>query len=118
MSEKRFMKKMYYTLSHPGSFGGFDRLHRAIQDETGKKVNVQRVKDFLSEQDSYTLHKPARIHFGRNRVFVPCLLNQFQADLCDIQALAEHNDEIIEIIIYYRSSMYFQKATIMGIIKV
>lgn len=92
MSEKRIMKKVYYNPSHPASFGGVDRLHRALQDEMGKKVNVECVKDFLSEQDSYTLHKPARIHFVRNRVFVPRPLNQFQADLCDMQALAEHND--------------------------
>ena len=52
------MKKMYYNPSHPGSFGGVERLHRAVQDETGDKVKVDRVKKFLSEQDTYTLHKP------------------------------------------------------------
>ena len=50
------------------------------------------MQDFLSEQDAYTLHKPARIHFPRNRVFVTSPLKQFQADLCDMQALAEYND--------------------------
>lgn len=92
MSEKRVMKKVYYNPSHPGSFGGVDRLRRAVQDETGRKVNVEKVKDFLSEQDTYTLHRPARVHFPRNRVFVPRPLVQFQADLCDMQALVKHND--------------------------
>lgn len=41
----------------------------------------------------YTLHKPARIHFSRNRVFVPRSLNQFQADLCNMQTLVQHNDD-------------------------
>lgn len=51
-----------------------------------------RFKIFLSEQDAYTLHKPARVHFKRNRVFVTKPLKQFQADLCDIRHLSEYND--------------------------
>lgn len=92
MSEKRVMKKVYYNPSHPGSFGGVYRLHKAVQDETGKKVKIEKIKEFLSEQDTYTLYKPARVHFTRNRVFVPRPLVQFQADLCDMQGLVKHND--------------------------
>uniref|UniRef100_A0A672IF46 Integrase catalytic domain-containing protein n=1 Tax=Salarias fasciatus TaxID=181472 RepID=A0A672IF46_SALFA len=92
MAEKRVMKRLYYKPSHPGSFGGVERLHKAVQDETGKKVRVEDVKDFLSSQDTYTLHKPARVHFPRNRVFVTRPLKQFQADLCDMRALADEND--------------------------
>ena len=92
MAEKGGMKKVYYNPSHPGSFGGVERLRKGVEDETGGKVSVQEVKDFLSEQDAYTLHKPARVHFKRNRVFVTKPLKQFQADLCDMQALADHND--------------------------
>ena len=66
-------------------------MRKAVQDETGKKVTCEKVQDFLSEQDAHTLHKPARIHFPRNRVFVTSPLKQFQGDLCDMQALAEYN---------------------------
>lgn len=86
------MKKLYYNPAHPGSFGGVDRLLCALRAETGKNVKRDKVKTFLSEQDAYTLHKPARVHFPRNRVFVPRPLMQFQADLCDMQTLEEHND--------------------------
>ena len=92
MTESRILKRVYYNPAHPGSFGGVERLRQAVQKETGKTVTEDEVKDFLSEQDAYTLHKPARIHFKRNRVFVPRPLNQFQADLCDMQALEEYND--------------------------
>ncbi|KAF0021869.1 hypothetical protein F2P81_025878 [Scophthalmus maximus] len=92
MSDKRVMKRVYYDPSHPGSLGGVERLCRALKDETGERVDKARIKDFLSEEDTYTLHEPARIHFPRNRVFVPRPLNQFQADLCDMQALSEYND--------------------------
>lgn len=93
MSVKHIMKKVYYNPAHPGSFGGVERLRQGVQDETGQTIKLENVKDFLSKQDAYTLHKPARIHFARNRVFVPRPLNQFQADLCDMQALAEYNDD-------------------------
>ncbi|KAF7642729.1 hypothetical protein LDENG_00252410 [Lucifuga dentata] len=86
------MKRVYYNPAHPGSFGGVERLHQGVENDMGNKVRLEDIKDFLSEQDAYTLHKLARTHFTRNRVFVPRLLNQFQADLCDMQALAEHND--------------------------
>lgn len=86
------MKKVYYDPLHPGSFGGVDRLRRGVEEETGKKVDVRKVQDFLSEQDAYTLHKPARVRFKRNRVFVTKPLKQLQADLCDMRHLSEYND--------------------------
>uniref|UniRef100_A0A674NX61 Integrase catalytic domain-containing protein n=1 Tax=Takifugu rubripes TaxID=31033 RepID=A0A674NX61_TAKRU len=92
MSETRFMEKVYYDPAHPGSLSGVERLHKGVQEEMGKTVPRENVKTFLQGQDAYTLHKPARIHFPRNRVFAPRPLNQFQADLCDMQALSEHND--------------------------
>lgn len=86
------MKHIYYNPAHPGSFGGVERLRRGVHVETGETVEREKVKDFLSGEDAYTLHRPVRIHFTRNRVFVPRPLNQFQADLCDMQALADYND--------------------------
>ena len=76
MAEKGVMKKVYYNPLHLASFGGVERLRKGVEDETGKKVSVQDVQDFLAE----------------HRVFVTKPLKQFQADLCDMQALTDHND--------------------------
>ncbi|CAG5950720.1 unnamed protein product [Menidia menidia] len=93
MAGKNLIRRAFYTPAHPGSFGGVDRLRRGVQSDTGKRIAIEKVKDFfLSEQDTYTLHKPARITFPRNRVFVTGPLKQFQADLCDMQALFGEND--------------------------
>ncbi|GFU91972.1 uncharacterized protein TNCV_3765971 [Trichonephila clavipes] len=43
------------------------------------------------KKDAYTLHKPVRHKFQRNRVFVSWIDRQFQADLVDMQSLAEFN---------------------------
>ncbi|GFX34101.1 uncharacterized transposon-derived protein F54H12.3 [Trichonephila clavipes] len=54
-------------------------------------VKKKDVKHWLSQKDAYTLHKPVRHKFQRNRVFVSDIDRQFQADLVDMQSLAEFN---------------------------
>ncbi|GFX44898.1 hypothetical protein TNCV_3429471 [Trichonephila clavipes] len=50
----------------PNSFGGVEALHRSVKGKYSKKD----VKHWLSQKDAYTLHKPVRHKFQRNRVFV------------------------------------------------
>ncbi|GFY21892.1 uncharacterized protein TNCV_3295361 [Trichonephila clavipes] len=49
----------------PNSFGGVEALHRSVKGKYSKKG----VKHWLSQKDAYTLHKPVRHKFQRNRVF-------------------------------------------------
>ncbi|GFU53734.1 uncharacterized transposon-derived protein F54H12.3 [Trichonephila clavipes] len=69
------------------SFGGVEALHRSVKGKYSKKD----VKHWLSQKDAYTLHKPVRHKFQWKRVFVSDIDRQFQADLVDMQALAEFN---------------------------
>ncbi|GFS95637.1 uncharacterized transposon-derived protein F54H12.3 [Trichonephila clavipes] len=71
----------------PNSFGGVEALHRSVKGKYSKKD----VKHWLSQKDAYTLHKPVRHKFQRNRVFVSDIDRQFQADLVHMQSLAEFN---------------------------
>ncbi|GFX55787.1 uncharacterized transposon-derived protein F54H12.3 [Trichonephila clavipes] len=71
----------------PNSFGGVEALHRSVKGKYSKKD----VKHWLSQKDAYTLHKPVRHKFQRNRVFVSDIDRQFQEDLVDMQSLAEFN---------------------------
>ena len=54
-------------------------------------VSVNKVKTWLQSQDTYTLHKPARKRFRRNRVIVFAMDSQWEADLVDLQSLRRHN---------------------------
>ena len=47
---------------------------------------------WLSGQDTYTLHKPVRRRFPRRRVVVPGIDHQWQADLVDVSRLSTTND--------------------------
>lgn len=75
----------YRDPKHASSFGGVDSLKRTF------KVKGKDVKQWLETKDSYTLHKPIRRNFLRNRVLVSNINEQFQVDLVDMQSLAKIN---------------------------
>lgn len=82
------LPQMYRDPELPASFGGINALHRALQG----RVKTRDIKKWLQTKDSYTLHKPLRHKFQRNRVIVGGLNEQFQSDLVDMQSLASYND--------------------------
>ena len=88
------LSNLYYAAGDPGSYGGVERLFQRAKDLNigGKELTRRRVAAFLKAQQAYTLHRPARRHFPRNRTYVAHTDQQWQADLVDIQPLAEHND--------------------------
>ena len=67
-----------------GSYGGVAALRRVVPD--------QDVGRWLSEQDTYTLHKPVRRRFKRCCVVVGGSNQQWQADLDDVTRLKKTND--------------------------
>jgi len=50
------------------------------------------VIEFLSGQDVYTLHKPIRKRFRRQKVFSKGIADLVQADLVDLSSIARYND--------------------------
>lgn len=56
-----------------------------------KNLTMKQVKTWLSGQDAYTLHKPARINFPRNKTVVSGLDHQWQADLIDVSKFSKEN---------------------------
>ena len=54
-------------------------------------LTFHQVKTWLQSKDTYTLHKPVRYNFPRNRVIVTEFDGQRQADLVDISSLARFN---------------------------
>ena len=59
------------------------------------RLKRPQVKEWLSHQDTYTLHKPVRRHFVRRRIVVGGLDHQFQADLIDVRNLKKANDGVV-----------------------
>ena len=80
------LKRVYSDPKRVGSYGGVNALRRVT------RAPVKAVKQWLSEQDAYTLHKPVRIRFKRRRVIVGGRNHQWQADLVDLSKLKKDND--------------------------
>ena len=82
MGRKKLQR--YYDQKLVGSYGGVAALRRVVPD--------QHVKRWLSEQDTYTLHKPVRRSFKCRCVVVGGPNQQWQADLVDVSRLKKTND--------------------------
>ena len=80
------LRTVYFDPRRVGSYGRVDALRRVA------RMPRNSVVEWLSEQDAYTLHKPARRHFKRRRVIVCGLRQQWQADLVDLSKLKKDND--------------------------
>ena len=79
------LKKNYYNVKDVGSYGGVKRLTQKT------KLKSSEVKNWLSTQDTYTLHKPVKYKFPRRKVIVGGVGHQWQADLVDVSRLSKHN---------------------------
>ena len=65
-----YLSSVYYDSKRPGGFGGAERLYKDVKKEGKFAISRKEIKEWLMKQDAYTLHKPMRRNFKRNRVIV------------------------------------------------
>ena len=83
---KSILKK-YTNPAHPGAFqsiSGFLKNNKNIKKNEAEKV--------LSGLDAYTLHKPVRRKFPRNKFIVKGIDDMWQCDLVDVANLASRRN--------------------------
>ena len=76
------LQEVYYDPSQPAGFAGVDALHATIRKKF-PHLKRSTVRTWLEKQDVYTLHKPSRRKYPRNRVVVHGI-----DDLVDLAAYA------------------------------
>ena len=79
--------RVYYDPQHEAGFGSVAKLVKASKN---KKRDVE---EWLSGQDTYTLHKPARKRFPRNPYTVTNIDDVWEMDLADLSSLSRYNDK-------------------------
>ena len=90
---EKTLEDIYYDPRHPSSFGVVDKLYSAAKrSEPGLSRAI--VKDWLKEQDAYTLHRKAAQKYGRRQTTMAHKGQQLQADLMDIRNHARENDGV------------------------
>ena len=85
------LRSIYENASSPRSYGGVESLYREAKKQK-IKVSRQQVEKWLSKELSYTLHKPVRKRFSRNKTIVFYIDELWQMDLCDTSSLKQFND--------------------------
>lgn len=83
------LARRYYDPRSLGSFGGVEPLRK------NSATNRKTIKNWLSFQDTYTLHKPVTHKFQRRRVIVGGIDHQWQADLIDVGNLKKANNGFV-----------------------
>ena len=87
-----YLTQVYYNPKRSGALGGVERLYRDVKKDGKYAISRAQIKKWLMKQDTYTLHKPARRHYKRNRVIVGGIDELWQMDLADMQTIAAEND--------------------------
>ena len=87
-----YLSSVYYDPKRSGGLGGVDRLYDDVKREGKFKISRNQIREWLMKQDTYTLHKPIRRRFRRNRVMVDGIDQQWQMDLTDMQSMQKFND--------------------------
>ena len=85
-----FLSHYYFNTKSPVAFTSPLALYREAKKHY-PSLTFHQVKTWLQSKDTYTLHKPVRYNFPRNRVIVTGIDDQWQADLVDISSLARFN---------------------------
>ena len=83
--EDIILRNIYYDLEHPASYSTAQRLSKA------SGIVVSRVRQWLSDEQPYSLHRPVRKNFPRRHHVVFNRDDFWQADLVDMTSKADDN---------------------------
>jgi hypothetical protein len=86
----QILRQNYFDASLPGSLSGFQSFSRALT-ERDVKVAPKKIKEFLKSEPTYSLHRPARRKYKRNKVISLGIDYLWQIDLVDMQKFAKLN---------------------------
>ena len=84
------LKEIYAGPNQPGSFGGADKVQRALKKVKNIKVSTGVVQKWLKQKDTYTKFRAARKNFKRNPIIAPHIDAQWQGDLAEVGNIASH----------------------------
>jgi hypothetical protein len=80
------LSKVYHNVANPAGYSSVKKLAQA----TG--INIKEVQKWLSSEDAYTQHKPAKRKFKRNRYIVSNIRECYESDLADMRSISDENN--------------------------
>lgn len=85
------LKSLYYDPKNTSAFSSRKRFSEALKDQNFSSKSRKQAQIWLQNQRAYTLHKPRKINFRRNKYSLTNIGDFWQADLMDVQKLSRQN---------------------------
>ena len=96
-----YLKSIYYNPSKPGSYSGIIKLWQSIKtDGNPLKLKFKDVKNWLSGQYTYLVHKHPTLKFKRESIIVGEMNEIMDTDLMDVQKFSKSNDRVKYLAIF------------------
>ena len=87
------MKHVYFDPKWPAAFAGPLKVFQVLKNKF-KGVNFKEVKQWLQDQDSYSLSRDVKRKFPRSKIVTNGLDHLHDIDLADVSNLSEYNDNV------------------------
>lgn len=91
MIDYDLLERIYYDPRHPGAFAGPNKLLQILK-QLNQSASLKEVKDWLRNQDAYSLLRPVKYKFKRSRIVTTGIDDLWDADLADVSNISQHND--------------------------
>ena len=91
---KDYIRKIWTDSSHHAAFAGTDKLYKIFRKEGKFNIGRGSVKRILAKIDTYSVQRPARRNFRRNRVIVSGIDAQWDGDLASMENVSKYNNGI------------------------
>ncbi len=89
---KQYLDSIYFDPRNPASYAGIEKLYKHVKSEGKHKIDRHNIREWLQDQESYSLTRGARRKFLRSRVIVEGIDSQWDMDLMDMVELSSEND--------------------------
>lgn len=86
-----FLKNYYYNIYEPTSLQGAEKLYKAVKSVI-PSITRKYVKNWLRKQETYTVHRPAKLNFKRNPIVSKTIDHNWHGDLVEISHPKSNNN--------------------------
>lgn len=94
-----YLSALYFNLDKPGAFRSPLQLWRQVKKENKYKIGLSRIRQWLQNQDVYSMNRALRRRFKRARVLTGGIRDQYDIDLMDVGFHSAENDGVRYLLI-------------------
>ena len=96
---KEYLSSLYFNPKLPFSYLGPEKPYQFVKSQGKFKIGRQRIRQWLQDQETFSLTRVARRTYTRSRVIESGLDSQWDVDLMDMVDLAKQNDGVKDVLV-------------------